>query len=153
MSNLDRALASARVFQHETNDDETMVLPTTAAIMAKYLLAEHERANKAETVNSAKLDEAERRADANAADARRWRAVRGLLMICEDRGFGPYWWLGLHKSALPLPRPATIAAAADVLADQQEAPAVAERWARDTGDRRWQQVASLLVVPPEEAAQ
>ena len=115
MSGLDRALAWARTIQHEVVGEEYPDTPTTAAIMAKHLLAEHERAERVTAERELYRNHGirvEQQAMAHAADARRWRAVRDGFMLFDQNGSK---WTELVLDGHDPD------ATADALADQQEA--------------------------------
>lgn len=155
MSDLTRALAWAQRWLDGYPTDETDETGIDAVCRA--LLAEHERADCAETCAANLKYEADslasqvaaattvieeqrkllreeeergnewkRAYEANAADARRWRAVREYLMILDDPEEVAWTLTTNLKSTLPggwepYPRPESVDAAADALADQRDA--------------------------------
>ena len=98
MSDLDRELAWARQVLSGQFDPHDGNSPPDEYDLCRALLAEHERA------------------EANAADARRWRAVR-VLPVLRDFLFGAFKLPDRVLSWFPK----NVNAAADALADQQEA--------------------------------
>ena len=121
MSDLDRALAWAREILSGNFDPNDGNSPPDEDDLCRALLAEHERANDEETINRGwmeataivadQLTEATQRAEANAADARRWRVWRTQR---------PHPWGETPEGEPGWMTPEQMDAAADALAERSE---------------------------------